>query len=80
MRTGKPTTNSDDWPAYKANKGQSMVIDTPDKSGMSRRVPFETKARPGRMLFWLDMVNHSEAKDVIADYEQGPTSSVKDEF
>jgi hypothetical protein len=43
-----------------------MVIDVPDKSGMSRDLPFETPGRPGRMNFWREMFQYPE--NIADDY------------
>jgi len=60
------------WTAYKEEEGQYMVIDVPARSGMSRDLPFETKARPGRMEFWRQMFEYPEnlADDYIFPEKQ----------
>jgi hypothetical protein len=67
---GKPTHGNSDqkydqfWRPYEPQRGVSMIIDKEVR--LSREVPFETKNRPGRIQFWLNLLNHTE--DVYSDF------------
>ena len=63
---GRPTSDDVTWPAFKEGNGSYMVIDVPEKSGVSRELPFETRDRPGRMNFWREMFNYPE--NIADDY------------
>jgi len=62
----KMFNNLDTRPAFEEGNGRYMVIDAPDKSGMSRDLPFETPGRPGRMNFWREMYQYPE--NIADDY------------
>ena len=57
-KNGRPTDNNVSWPAFKPGEGASMLIESPMK--VSRKLPFESLKRPGRMQFWMDLFNHTE--------------------
>ena len=61
VKNGKPSEN---WPAYKPGSGATMQIDNP--STITYKMPFETKERPGRMNFWMELLGHSE--DLTSDF------------
>ena len=63
---GRPTSDDVTWPAFKEGNGSYMVIDVPEKSGVSRELPFETRDRPGRMNFWREMFKYPE--NIADDY------------
>ena len=46
VKYSQPTLHGE-WTPYVAGEGGYMVIDVPDRSGMSRDLPFETIERPG---------------------------------
>ena len=59
VKNSKPTMDGE-WEAYKEGNGQYMIIDVPERSGMSQLLPFETVERPGRMQFWRNMYGYPE--------------------
>ena len=60
-KKGNPVPANNDlvWPAFKPGKGASMLIESPMK--LSRKLPFESQNRPGRMQFWMDLLNRTES-------------------
>ena len=65
VTSSKPAPE-DIWPAFREGNGRYLIIDEPDRSGVSQTLPFETKARPGRMNFWREMFRYPE--NIADDY------------
>ena len=59
VKYSEPTTDGE-WKPFREGDGQYMVIDVPERSGMSQKLPFETTERPGRMQFWRTMFGYTE--------------------
>ena len=59
VANSEPTLDGE-WKEYKEGAGQYLIIDTAERSGMSRLLPFETVDRPSRMHFWKTLYGYPE--------------------
>lgn len=79
VKHGKPThgdpqrTYGQEWTPYETGMGQFMAIDSKERSGMSREVPFPVE----RMEFWRKMHGY---EDFLDDFKAISTSQHHDEM